>query len=147
MTTRIAGTREGLDKGTTYLHHAAELWSLVNPRRGEAIHTWLRNEWAAHPEHPDLEVYDVASLRRLLGLLEGLGDALAAQLTDASWRLDAQTAARLLASHPTLIDSWREGRGEAEVVVYTLANRVSEALQIEALVRRAVAVDRGLEVG
>jgi hypothetical protein len=143
MTTRIAGTREGLDKGTTYLHHAAELWSLVNPRRGEAIHTWLRNEWAAHPEHPDLEVYDVASLRLLLGLLDGLGDALAAELTDASWRLDAQTAARLLASHPTLIDSWQGAEG----TVYTLANRVSEALQIEALVRRAVALDRGLEVG
>ena len=143
MTTRIAGTHDVLDKGTTYLHHAAELWALVDSRRGEAIHTWLRNEWAAHPEHPDLEVYDVASLRHLLGLLAGLGDALVAKLTDASWRLDAETAARLFASHPTLIDSWREGEG----TVYTLANRVSEVDQIEALVRRAVALNRDLEVG
>lgn len=143
MTTRIAGTQDVLDKGTTYLHHAAELWSLVDSRRGEAIHTWLRNEWAAHSEHPDLEVYDVASLRYLLGLLDGLGDALVAELTDASWRLDAETAARLYASHPTLIDSWREGEG----VVYTLANRVSEVDQLAGLVRRAIASDRGLEVG
>lgn len=147
MTTRIAGTRDGLDKGTTYLHHAAELWSLLDSRRGESIHTWLRNEWAAHPEDPDLEVYDVASLRRLLGLLDGLGDALAAELTDASWRLAAETAARLLASHPTLIDSWREGEAKAEIVVYTLANRMSEVDQLEALVKRAVALNRGLEVG
>jgi hypothetical protein len=143
MSLAIAGTPEHLGDGTSYLHTAAELWSLVDPSRGESIRAWLRDEWAAHDDDPDLEVYDVGSLRRLLPLLEGLEEALRARLTDAHFRIDPETAVRVTSLDPTLVDSWTaDGQ-----TVYTLANRVGEVHQVRALVRRALDLDRPLEVG
>jgi hypothetical protein len=143
MSFRIAGSDEEVEYGTRYLQTAADLWDLVEPRRGQAIRRWMRDEWAAHDDDPDLEVYSVDSLRRLLGLLDGLDAALRAEVTDAHWRLDAETAARLTASDPTLVDSWQGEDGP----VYTLANRVSEVHQVEAVVRTAIAMGRDIEVG
>lgn len=143
MSFGIAGTDEALKDGTTYIHHAAELWSLVDPPRGEAIRRWLRDEWTADDDDPDVEIYEVDSLGRLLDLVEGLGDALRAELTDRDHRIDADTAARITAREPTLIDSWREDGRD----IYTLTNRVGEVDQMVALVKRAIAMNRSIVVG
>lgn len=143
MSFGIAGTDEALKDGTTYIHHAADLWSLVDPHRGEAIRRWLRDEWTARDDDPDIEVYELDSLGRLLDLVEGLGDALRAQLTDRDYRIDADTAARISAREPTLIDSWKEDGRD----VYTLTNRVGEVDQMVGLVKRAIALGRSVEVG
>jgi hypothetical protein len=137
------GTEDGIKDGRMYLDFAADLWSLVSPRRGAAIRTWLHDEWAAHDDDPVIEVYDVGSLRRLVGLLEGLADALRAELTDADFRIDAATAERIQARHPLLVDSWQEPGGR----VYTLSNRLGEVGHVERLVKRAVEQGRALEVG
>ena len=143
MSFGIAGTDEALKDGTTYIHHAADLWSLVDPRRGDAIRRWLRDEWTARDDDPDIEVYELDSLGRLLDLVEGLGDALRAQLTDGDYRIDAATAARISAGEPTLVDSWKEDGRD----VYTLTNRVGEVDQMIGLVKRAIALGRSVEVG
>ena len=142
MTMYITGTDEGIEYGTSYLHTAADLWSLVEPRRGEAIRRWIRERFAAHSDSPDVKVYDVASLRDLLDLLDGLDDALRAEITDDVWRLDEETARRLQAKDETLVDSWQGAQGP----VYTLENRVSEVHQVEALARQAIEMNRNLEV-
>lgn len=143
MSLTIAGTDEGLDDGTTYLHTAADLWALIDRSRGDSIRAWLRDEWAAHDDDPDLEVYDVDSLRRLIPLLEGLDEALRARVTDENFRIDEATAARLAGSDPTLVDSWTTG-GTA---VYTLTNRVGEVHQVKALIQRAIEMGLPIEVG
>lgn len=143
MSFRIAGTDDEIEYGTAYLHTAADLWDLVEPRRAAAIRSWLRDEWAAHDDDPDLEVYNVDGLRRLVGLLDGLDAAMRAEITDERWRLDAETAARLTAADPTLVDSWPGEDGP----VYTLANRIGEVHQVEALVKKAIAMGRDIEVG
>ncbi len=143
MSFGIGGTDEALKDGTTYVHHAADLWSLVDPRRGEAIRRWLRDEWGPHDDDPDIEVYDVDSLGRLLELVEGLGQALRAQVTDRDYRVDADGAARIREREPTLVDSWQEDGRD----VFTLANRMGEVDQLIDLVKRAIALDRSIEVG
>jgi hypothetical protein len=136
------GQDDELEDGRTYLFNAAALWSLVAPRRGEALRRWLHDEWAAHDADPDIEVYDVGSLRRLVGLLDGLEDALRAELTDADFGLDAATAARVQSERETLVDSWESGGRR----VYTLANRMAEVRRMERLVKRAIELGRALEV-
>jgi hypothetical protein len=142
MSLFIAGTEICIEEGTTYLHRAAHLWSLLDPPRGEAIRWWIRNEWAADDDDPEAKVYNTASLRHLLGLLDGLDDALRAELTDHDWRIDQNTAARITGNKEWLVDSWNGEQG----TVYTLANRVSEVHQVDALVRRALDMDRALVV-
>ncbi|MEZ4363204.1 MAG: hypothetical protein R3B48_23720 [Kofleriaceae bacterium] len=143
MTLSIAGTDLEVEDGRAYLRRAAELWSLIDVKRGAAISAWLEQEWGAHDTDPDLEVYDVGCLPRLLGLLEGLEAALQAQVTDAKFRVDAATAARISAQHELLIDSWVGDDGP----VYTLSNRIGELHEVVALIKKAVAMQRGLEVG
>jgi hypothetical protein len=142
MSLCVAGTDICLDEGTRYLFGAAHLWSLVDPKRADAIRWWIRNEWAADDEDPDVQVYDTIRLRDLLGLLDGLDDALRAELTDQDWRVDQDTALRISQNKDWLVDSWDEEHGK----VYTLANRVSEIHQLDWLVRQALAMDRALVV-
>jgi len=142
VTLYIAGTREGIKHGTAYLRRAADLWSLVDPRRGDAIREWLRSEWQAHDDDPDIQVYNVDSLRNLLGLLASLDDALRAEITDELFRLDPVVAARLKAENELLVDSWEGEDGHVD----TLTNRVGEVHEVEALVKKAIEMNRSLEV-
>ena len=109
--------------------------------RGEAIRRWVSDEWWASDDDPDIEVYPVPSLRHLLGLLDGLDDALLAEVTDENFRLDPDTAARLRATNELLVDSWDDETGHVD----TLANRVSEVHQVTWLVKKAIEMDRSLE--
>lgn len=142
MTMTITGTDEDLDDGTSYLHVAADLWSLVDERRARAIRQWLDDNWSASDEDAEKKVYDVASLRRVLGLLDGLDGALMAEIADEHLRVDTLTAERLSAQHPTLVDSWPDGGGR----VFTLANRAHEVRQVRSLIQRAVDLNRTIEV-
>lgn len=142
MSLWIAGTNEGFEAGTTYLHHAADLWSLMDEQRGKRIGSWLDDWWAPHETDPEINVYNVVSLRYLLGLLDGIGDALRAEITDEHWRLDPETAARIKSSKEWLVDSWDEPGGP----ILTLENRVSEVHQLESLVQKAIKMNRALEV-
>lgn len=126
------------------MHTAADLWDLVHPRRGDAIRAWIREAGNRVEDEEDLVSlsYGVEALRDLVGLLDGLGDALRAEVTDEHWRLDPATAARLKALDETLVDSWDVG-GHVD----TLENRVSEVLAVEWLARRAIGLGRPLVLG
>jgi hypothetical protein len=143
MSLRIAGTDDELEMGTMYIHWAGDLWSLAgDERRARRIHDWPKDYWTTNEDDPETKVYWVGGLEHLLGLIEGLDDALRATVTDQHWRIDAETAARIRTSNECLVDSWdEEGR-----TVYTLANRVSEVYQLEGLLRRAIEMDRHVEV-
>jgi hypothetical protein len=144
MSLYIAGADDGdLEHGSMYLHTAADLWSLVDERRGGSIRRWITDEWAADDANLDIQIYEVSSLRRLLELLDGLDDALRAEITDHDWRMDATTAAQVRAREPALVDTFETPSG----TVHTLENRVSEVHQVEALVKRAVATNRRIEIG
>ena len=138
MTLAIAGTDEELEGGLLYISRAADLWSLFDERRAEAIRRWIHDEWHAHEEDPDIQVYLAGRCKYLLDLLDGLDEGLRAEITDKHWRVDAATAARIKERYEWLVDSW-EGEGGP---VYTLANRVSEVHQLEWLLRRAVEMGR-----
>jgi hypothetical protein len=137
----IAGTDEGIEYGRSYLHRAADLWSLVDPRRGEAINAFLREEGQPRDDDPDIDVYPVARLPHLLGLLDGLDDALRAEVTDEHFRVDAETAARLKAQNELLVESFDDESG----AIHTLENRVSEVHQATWLVKKAIEMGRDLE--
>ena len=148
MSLRIAGTDDELEHGTTYIHRAARLWSIAgDERRARRIREWPK-DFAAAPEpdpddeYPPDKVYSVGGLEHLLGLLEGLGDALRATVTDPHLRIDAETAARIRAISEVLVDSWEE-QGKT---IYTLANRVAEVHDLEAFLQRAIELDRNVEV-
>lgn len=148
MSMRIAGTDDELEWGTTYVGHAARLWSIAgDERRARRIRDWVKDFWTGpdantDDEYPPARIYPVGGLKHLLGLLEGLDEALRATVTDRNWRIDAVAAERIRGISEALVDSWNEEGG----TVYTLANRVSEVLQFEAFLQRAIELDRPLEV-
>jgi hypothetical protein len=139
----IAGTDESVDYATTALHHAADLWSVVDPERGERIRRWIEDEWSVRDDDDRIRVYDVDSLRRLAALLDGLDEALRAGVTDWHFRLGEAAAARVAAVEPTLVDSWVEGGA----TIHSVANRIGEIDAVAGLVRRAIDQGRAIEVG
>lgn len=141
MSLRISGHEdECLDHGTAYLRYAAELWALADERRGESIERWIENEWEADPDDAASRIYNVASLRYLAGLLDGFEEGLRTVVPGSDWVLTDELWARLTPRQRLLLDTDDGPRGKR----YSLAGRVYDVSQLEALVRRAIELDRAI---
>jgi len=86
-------------------------------------------------DDPDVRCYGPGSGRYLVNLLEGLPEALKAQVTDDQLRLPSDSP--VLAEHPALVDSW----SEEGALVHTLANRGYDVRRLIALLKVAHEAD------
>ncbi len=155
-----------LERGTSYVYLAEDLWALVDPDRAKKIGRWLESEWFEHrwygeldengvrqdpnPENYDEDdvdgphCYNPASSQYLLNLIEGLSEALQKKYnTTGSLRITAQQAKEIRVQFPLLVDNWTEESGE----VYTLTNHVGDVELLCALLRTAVKHNRDICVG
>ncbi len=155
-----------LERGSSYVHLAARLWSLVDPDRAKKIGSWLEDEWFEHRWYGELDengvrqdpnpedydeddddwpqCYNPASSQYLLNLIEGLPEALQKKYnTTRTLRITAQQAKEIRAQHPFLVDNWTGESGE----VFTLTNHVGEVKLLCALLRTAIKHNRDICVG
>ena len=139
-----------LDRGTRYIGFAADLWSLVDPDRGQKISVWLEEAWTIDPDHPYDEdpdpdrCYGPGQCRYLLNLIDGLEEALCDELdTKEDLHINKEQAARIAENHPWLVTSW----GEGEEQVHTIANAVHEVGLLEELFKMALKHGRNICIG
>ena len=142
MSLWIPGTEEGYEKGITWLHNAADLWSLVDPKRGNDIRRWIDDWWVPDENDPEIRTYAVGTLPLVAGMLVGLDDALAAEVTDRGGRLSPEAVALIPSNKQWMIDSWNEPDG----TVHTLANRLWEVRLVGRLIDKAIAMGCPLEI-